>query len=79
MWRLNDYYLEMSYEIPGLEKLPSEYIRDRFYITTQPLGHIADPPEHLAQIIDMIGPEIVMYLADTYPDFDSAGGTVRLY
>jgi len=25
----------------------------------------------------MIGPEIVMYSADTHPDFDSAGRTVR--
>jgi len=48
MWRLDNYYLEMSYEIHCLEKLPSEYIRARFYITTQPLGHTADNPEHLA-------------------------------
>jgi len=71
MWRLDDHYLEMSYEIPALEKLPSEYIRDQFYFTTQPLGHVADNPGYIADIIEMIGPERIMYSADIpHPDFD---------
>ena len=71
MGRLDDHYLEMSYEIPALEKLPSEYVRDQFYFTTQPLGHVADNPKYIADIIEMIGPDRVMYSADIpHPDFD---------
>jgi len=71
MWRLDDHYLELSDEIPGLEKLPSEYVHDRFYFTTQPLGHTARHPEHLAKAIEMAGPGNVMYSSDLpHPDFD---------
>lgn len=71
MWRLDDHYLEMSYEIPALEKLPSSYIRNQFYFTTQPLGHVADNPKYIADMIEMIGPDRIMYSADIpHPDFD---------
>ena len=39
MWRLDDHYLQNSQDLPMLTKRPSEYIRDQFYFTTQPLGH----------------------------------------
>lgn len=72
VWRLDDHYLEYSNDIPGLNRLPSEYIKDSFYFTTQPLGHTANNPEHLAQIIDMIGADSVMFSADLpHPDFDT--------
>jgi len=71
LWRLDDHYLQFGDEIPYLNKLPSEYVRDRFYFTTQPLGHTARNGAHLAQIIDMIGPDSVMYSADLpHTDFD---------
>ncbi len=70
-WRLDDHYLELPHDVPVLEKLPSEYISDQFYFTTQPLGHTARDGRHIAQIIEMIGPDSVMYSADLpHPDFD---------
>jgi len=70
-WRLDDHYLDGEDETPYLEKLPSEYIDDQIYFTTQPLGHTAENPTHLAQAIDMAGPGNIMYSADLpHRDFD---------
>lgn len=70
IWRLDDHYLELSHEF-HLRKLPSEYIHDSFYFTTQPLGHTADNPEHLARMIELAGPGNIMYASDLpHTDFD---------
>ncbi len=71
LWRLDDHYLELSDEIPMLNKLPSEYVHDQYYFTSQPLGHTAQNPKHLAMAIEMAGPENLMYSSDLpHPDFD---------
>lgn len=68
--RLDDHYMEHAEEIPHLQHLPSEYMDDRFYFTTQPLG-MSKNPKHLASIVDIVGPESIMYSADLpHVDFD---------
>jgi len=70
-WRMDDHYLELSHEIPWLDKLPSEYVDEKFHFSTQPLGHTAKNPQHLAQIIEIIGPGNILYASDVpHPDFD---------
>jgi hypothetical protein len=70
-WRLDDHYLEAPDQVPGLRRLPSSYIEDQFYFTTQPLGHTANDPSHIAKAIEMAGPESIMYSADLpHADFD---------
>jgi uncharacterized protein len=70
-WRLDDHYLELSDEVPGLQKLPSKYIEERFYFSTQPLGYTERNPRHLALAIEMAGPDNIMYSSDLpHPDFD---------
>ncbi|MFB6160651.1 MAG: amidohydrolase family protein [Haloferacaceae archaeon] len=71
MWRLDDEYMARPHEAPFLDRLPSEYMRDQFYYTTQPLGHTAGHPEHLARMIEMVGTESIMYASDIpHHDFD---------
>ena len=73
-WRLDDHYLELGDELPDLRKLPSAYIDERFYFTTQPLGHTADNPKHMAWAIEMAGADSIMYASDLpHPDFDPPG------
>lgn len=68
--RLDDHYMEHADEIPYLERLPSEYMDEQFYFTTQPLGMPANP-RHLAYMIEIVGPDSVMYSADLpHVDFD---------
>jgi predicted TIM-barrel fold metal-dependent hydrolase len=63
-WRLDDHFLENAEEMPVLEKMPSQYIDDQFYFTTQPIGHTESNPEHLAHMFDLVGPASIMYSAD---------------
>lgn len=70
-WRMDDHYLELTHELPYVDKLPSEYIDDQFYFSTQPLGHTEHNPRHLAYIIEAAGPDNIMYSSDLpHPDFD---------
>jgi predicted TIM-barrel fold metal-dependent hydrolase len=76
-WRLDDHYLERGYEIPYLDKLPSEYIADQFYFSTQPLGLTETPGQrnagrYIASVVEMVGPGQLMFSTDLpHPDFDT--------
>lgn len=70
VWRMDDHHMSLADENPYLERPPSEYLKDRFYFSTQPLGHTTNH-KHLAWAIEMTGPELVMYSSDLpHPDFD---------
>lgn len=66
--RYDNEYSEKSYDAPLLEKTPSEYVRDQFYFTSQPVEG-ADNREYITNIVRMIGPENLMFASD-YPHFD---------
>jgi predicted TIM-barrel fold metal-dependent hydrolase len=72
--RIDDEYSEKSEDAPLLERPPSEYIRDRFYFSSQPLEGV-DDPEYLKHMIRMFdGGGTLMYSSDfPHPDFDNSG------
>ena len=71
MWRLDDHYYQYTEDLPGLTKPPSEYIRDQFYFTTQPLGH-TENYQHMGWAMEMAGgAETILFSTDhPHPDFD---------
>lgn len=70
--RMDMAYETMGYDLPELERRPSEYVDGSFYFSTQPLGHTGAHPRQVAWTIDMIGPENVMFASDSpHPDFDT--------
>jgi predicted TIM-barrel fold metal-dependent hydrolase len=70
--RLDTAYHEFGDELPALTRPPSEYLSESFYWTTQPLGHTAETPRHLAWLVELVGPENLMFSADIpHPDFDT--------
>lgn len=77
MFRLNKEYSIRRIEAPLLEKSPEEYIRESFYVGTQPIGEPNDPA-HIQQLIQMVGPEMILFATD-YPhwDFDEPGAVDR--
>lgn len=71
LWRLDDHYMELSDDLPLLDKLPSEYVENRVYFSTQPLGLTAKRPKHLAMMLELVGTESVLYASDLpHADFD---------
>jgi predicted TIM-barrel fold metal-dependent hydrolase len=67
--RLDDHYLELGYEIPELEQMPSDYLRESFYWCTQPIGYPST--KYIVKMIEMIGTDNVMYSSDVpHPNTD---------
>jgi predicted TIM-barrel fold metal-dependent hydrolase len=68
MQRLDSVYLMRREEAPILQKLPSEYIRERFYFTSQPLEFTGEAD--LKYTFDKIGAEDHLMFASDYPHWD---------
>ncbi|MFD1686169.1 amidohydrolase family protein [Halobellus litoreus] len=62
--RLDDHYLELGYEIPALTQLPSAYLSESFYWTTQPMNQPPQGDPQFAAMVNMIGPENVLFGSD---------------
>jgi len=67
-WRLDKHYKRMKDEVPHLKRLPSEYIHDHIWITTQPMEEPVQR-EDLVEIFEWIGWDRVMFSTD-YPHWD---------
>jgi predicted TIM-barrel fold metal-dependent hydrolase len=67
-WRLDNHWKRLRAEVPQLKRAPSEYIRDHFWVTTQPIEEPERPADMLS-VIEWIGPKRVMFSTD-YPHWD---------
>jgi predicted TIM-barrel fold metal-dependent hydrolase len=66
--RLNREYEHREDEMPELTKSPEEYIRDQFYLSTQPLSEFEDP-RHMQKLISIVGADSIMFSTD-WPHYD---------
>ncbi|MEF3311625.1 amidohydrolase family protein [Paenibacillus sp. GYB004] len=69
MWRLDKNYKALRSQVPWLTKLPSEYIREHVFISTQPIEE-PDNPQHLIDLFNMIDAENIILYASDYPHWD---------
>lgn len=79
MRRIDHEYHSKQEDAPMLEKEPSEYVRDNFYFTSQPVEGTGDP-EYVQQMARLMGgPETLMFSSD-YPhlDFDYTDELMKL-
>jgi predicted TIM-barrel fold metal-dependent hydrolase len=69
MGRLDRMYPALKREVPHLRKLPSEYVREHFYYSTQP---IEEPREsrHLLEMLAMVDGDSRVMFASDYPHWD---------
>lgn len=72
-WRLDKHWRHFKTELPHLTRPPSDYVRDHFWFTTQPLDE-PERPQDLTDIFKDIGCDRIMFSTD-YPhwDFDEPG------
>jgi uncharacterized protein len=67
-WRMDKHWERMRSEIPHVKRPPSEYLRERFWFTTQPIEE-PQKPEHLADVIGWLGWDRLIFSSD-YPHWD---------
>jgi predicted TIM-barrel fold metal-dependent hydrolase len=67
-WRLDKTYKRLKAEAPHLKRLPSEYIRDHFWYTTQPIEEPQNPQD-LADVMEWVGWDRILFSTD-YPHWD---------
>jgi predicted TIM-barrel fold metal-dependent hydrolase len=78
-WRLDKSWARMRDEVPHVRRPPSEYLRKHVWLTTQPMEE-AENRKHLADVIDWIGVDRLMFASD-YPhwDFDDPSFAVPFF
>ena len=67
-WRLDKVWRTLKAETPSLTRAPSEYIRDHFWFTTQPLDEPPDDSD-LLETFELVGLDRIMFSTD-YPHWD---------
>jgi hypothetical protein len=79
MRRFDHEYRAKREDAPLLERLPSEYIRDQFYFTSQPVEGTEDP-QYVADTIRHFGGEDSLLFSSDYPhlDFDHSSDLFRV-
>ena len=66
MWRLDKNWKGLRREVPWVDQLPSQIIREHIRLTIQPVDEPPNP-EHLRQIMEQIGSDDVLLFATDYP------------
>ena len=66
MWRLDKNWKGLRREVPWVDRLPSEVIRESVRLTAQPLDG-PDDPATLLEVIDRLGSDRMLMFATDYP------------
>lgn len=69
IWRLDATWKKMRSEVPTLKRKPSEYIREHFWLSTQPME---EPPkrEYFEQLLEQMDMNDKLMFATDYPHWD---------
>ncbi|MEU6641539.1 amidohydrolase family protein [Saccharomonospora sp. NPDC046836] len=72
MWALDEAWALLRADTPALRRAPSEYLREHFWFTTQPIEEPEDP-RHLTAALEHTGMTDRIVFSSDYPhwDFDS--------
>jgi predicted TIM-barrel fold metal-dependent hydrolase len=75
--RFDHEYRAKREDAPLLDRLPSAYLRDQFYFTSQPVEGTGDP-DYVASMIELLGADRLLFSSD-YPhlDFDHSAELFR--
>jgi predicted TIM-barrel fold metal-dependent hydrolase len=68
MWRMDQHFERFRTEVPHLKRRPSEYVKEHFWFTTQPIDE-PDEARHLRSLIEWVGVDRLLFSSD-YPHWD---------
>ena len=68
VWRMDRQWQRFRDEVPHLKRRPSEYMKQHFWFTTQPIDE-PDEAKHLRSLIEWIGVDRMLFSSD-YPHWD---------
>lgn len=77
LWRLDKNFKALRASTPWLKRLPSEYVRDHCFMTTQPIEE-PDNPKHLKMMFEMFDAENMLLFSSDYPHWDFDDPTMIL-
>jgi len=69
LWRMDAAWKRMKEEVPHLKRLPSEYVHDHIWLTTQPMEE-PHKPEHFVQLLRHGNLADRLIFATDYPHWD---------
>ena len=69
LWRLDRTWAKLRGEVPHVKRAPSEYFRENFVITTQPMEE-PGKPEHFHQLLEHLDMNDHLLFATDYPHWD---------
>ncbi|AJY75615.1 amidohydrolase family protein [Paenibacillus beijingensis] len=69
LWRLDKNFKALRASTPWLKRLPSEYVRDHCFMTTQPIEE-PDSPKYFMQMFEMFDAENMLLFSSDYPHWD---------
>jgi len=64
LWRMDEHYEILSFQVPWLKRTPSEYFRRQCYVSCEP------DETRLGEIVEAIGSDHVLFASD-YPHWDA--------
>src|SRR5882672_6405782 len=67
-WRMDRHFDAFRSEVPHLKRRPSEYVKEHFWFTTQPIDE-PDEARHLRSLIEWVGADRLLFSSD-YPHWD---------
>ena len=69
LWRLDRSWRQLRAEVPRLRRLPSEYVREHFWFTTQPIEEPPEPAQFL-QMLEHLDMNDRLLFSTDYPHWD---------
>ena len=66
MWRFDKNWKGLRREVPWVDRLPSEIIRESVRLTAQPLDE-PDEPERLLEVVEQLGSDRMLMFSTDYP------------
>jgi predicted TIM-barrel fold metal-dependent hydrolase len=65
---MDQHFERFRSEVPHIKRKPSEYVREHFWFTTQPVDE-RDEARHLRSLIEWVGIDRLLFSSD-YPHWD---------